>query len=65
MVYAQPSPVQEYETHNILWDFEILTDHLISVRRPDIVIVNKRKRTSRIVDFTASADHRIKLKESE
>ena len=30
--------------------FEMQTDHLISARRPDLVIVNK-KRTCRIVDF--------------
>ena len=29
----------ENETHKILWDIEIQTDHLISARRPDFVIV--------------------------
>ena len=29
------------------------------------VIVNKKMRTSRLVDFTVSADHWIKMKESE
>ena len=33
-------------------------------RRPDLVIVRK-KRTHRIVDFAIFADHRVKLKESE
>ena len=61
-----PESVQENETHKLLWDFEIQTDHLISARRPDQVIVNKKKkRTSRIVDFVIPADHRGKLKESE
>ena len=40
-------------------------DHLISARRPDLVWVNKKKRTCQIVDFAVSADHRVKLKESE
>ena len=41
-------------------------DQLISARRPDLVIINnKKKRTCRIVDFAVSADHRIKLKECE
>ena len=35
--------VQENKTHNTLWDFEIQTDHQISARRPDIVIVNKKE----------------------
>ena len=43
----------------------IHTDHLISARRPDLIIINKKKRTCRIVDFAVPADHRIKLKECE
>ena len=30
-------------TFKILCDFEIKTDHLISARRPDVVIINKKK----------------------
>ena len=42
----------------------IHTDHLISARRPYLIIINnKRKRICKIVDFAVSADHRIKLKE--
>ena len=33
--------VLENETHKLLWDFEIQTDHLISARLPDLVIVKK------------------------
>ena len=29
--------------HKLLWDFEIQTDHLISARRPDLIIINKKK----------------------
>ena len=39
------------------------TDHLISGRR--VINKKKKKRTCKIVDFAVSADHRIKLKESE
>ena len=31
-------------THKLLWDFEIQTDHQISVRRPDLIIINKKER---------------------
>ena len=31
------------ETHKLLWDFEIQTDHLISARWPDLVINYKKK----------------------
>ena len=30
--------------NNNKWDFNIQTDHLISARRPDIIIINKKKR---------------------
>ena len=43
------------------------TDHLISARRPDLIIINKKKKKkiSKIVDFAVPADHGIKLKECE
>ena len=60
-----PAPVLENNTHKLLWDFSIHTDRLISARRPDLIIINKKKRTCKIVDFAVPADHRIKLKECE
>ena len=39
-----PAPVLENDTHKLLWDFDIQTDHLISVRRPDLLIINKNKK---------------------
>ena len=61
----KPVPVLENDTHKLLWDFDIHTDQLISARRPDLIIINKRKRTCKIVDFAVPADHRIKLKKCE
>ena len=60
-----PAPVLENATHKLHWDFNIQTDHLIAARRPDLTIINKKKRTCKIVDFALPADHRIKLKECE
>ena len=60
-----PAPVLENNTHKLLWDFDVQTDHLISARRPDLIIINKKRRTCKIVDFAVPADHRIKLKECE
>ena len=57
--------ILENEIHKILWDFEIQTDHLNPARRPDLVLINKRKRTYLLVDFVIPADHRVKMKESE
>ena len=60
------APVLKNDTHKLLWDFDIHTDHLISARRPDLIIINKKKkRTCKIVDFADPADQRIKLKECE
>ena len=39
-----PESILEDEMHKLLWDFEIKTDHLISFRQPDLVIVDKKKR---------------------
>ena len=58
-------PVLENDSHKLLWDFNIQTDHLIPAGRPDLIIINKRKRICKIVDFAVPADHRINLKESE
>ena len=60
-----PAPVLENNTHKLLWDFDMHTDHLISARRLDLIIINKKKRTCNIVDFAVPADHIIKLKECE
>ena len=63
-----PESVLENETHKLLWDFELQTDHLISARWPDLVIVQKKKkkkRTCQIVDFPILANYWVKLKESE
>ena len=46
----------ENKKHKRLWDFEIQTDHLNQ---------QKRKRTSRMVDFAVAADLRVKLNEIE
>ena len=35
---------RQNETHKNLWDFEVKTDHLISARRPDLMIVHKKKK---------------------
>ena len=36
-----PESVQENETHKLLWYFNIQTDHQISARRPDLMIINR------------------------
>ena len=56
-----PESVKENETQKFLWDFEIKMNHLISARRPDQVIIDKKKKTDRVVYFSVSIDHRVKM----
>ena len=58
-----PASVLDNDTHKLLWDFDIQTDHLISARRPDLIISNKKN--CKPVVFAVPSDHRIKLKECE
>ena len=64
-----PESVLENKSHKLLWDFEKQTDYLISARRSDFVIINKKKNKKnqiyRIVDFAVTTDHGVKLKESK
>ena len=57
-----PAGVLENDTHKFLWDFDLQTDHLISARRTDLIVI-KRKGTCKIIDFAVPADRRINLKE--
>ena len=38
-----PAPLLENGTRKLPWNFDIQTDYLISARRPDIIIINKKK----------------------
>ena len=60
-----PTSVLENDTHILLWNFEIQTDPQISAQRLDFIIINKKRRTCKIVNFAVKADHRIKVKECE
>ena len=53
-----PKSVLENETHKFLWDFEIQTDDIISVRRH-----NKQKKDLPIIAFAVPTNHTVKLKE--
>ena len=46
-----PAPVLENDTHKLLWDFDILTYHLISAKRPDLIIINKKRKPAKLSTF--------------
>ena len=54
-----------YEDYKILWDFSIHIDHVKEARRPDLVVVNKKKRSCKIIDFAIPVDSRIQEKEKD
>ena len=59
------APVLENDTHKLQWDFNIRMDHQIPPRRPDLILINKKKRICKTDDFAVPADHIINLKECE
>ena len=38
------APVRENDTHKLLWDFNIQTDHLLPARRLNLMIINNKKK---------------------
>ena len=61
----EPESVLENEDYKILWDFSIQTDHVIEARRPDLVVVDKKERSCKIIDFAVPGDSRIEEKEKD
>ena len=57
--------VRVKEKQKIIWDFEIQADPLISTRRQDLEIIDKKKRTNSQVDCSVSTSNRVNIKESE
>ena len=51
--------VLENEDYKILWDFSIQNDHVIEALRPHLVVVDKKRRTCKIIDFSVPGDSRI------
>ena len=58
-------PVLENGNTKILWDFNIYCDRMIEARRPDIVIVDKKNKETKIIDIAVPGDFRVKEKELE
>ena len=57
--------VLENEDYKILWNFSIQTDHVIEAWRPDLVVVDKKRSTCKIIDSAVPGDSRIEEKEKE
>ena len=44
-------------------NFSIHTDHVIEARKPDLVLVYKKERVCKIIDFAIPGDSRIEEKD--
>ena len=62
---CEPESVLENEDYKILWTFSIQIDHVIEARRLDLVEVDKKRRTCKIIDSEISGDSKIKETEKE
>ena len=60
-----PESVQENENYKLLWDFSIRTDNNIEARRPDLVLVERSKKSCHIIDVAIPEDSGAKEKEAE
>ena len=65
MYEHEPESVLENEDYKTLWDFSIQTDHFIKARRPDSVLVDKKERSCKIINFAVPGDRRIEKKEKD
>ena len=48
-----------------MWNLSIQTDHFIKIRRPDLVVVDKKRRTCKIIDFAVPGHSSIEKKGKE
>ena len=61
----EPESVLENEDYKILWNFSIQSDHVIEAQRSDLVVVDKKERSCKIIDFADPGDSRIEEKEKD
>jgi hypothetical protein len=60
-----PKPVYEKGDVTLLWNQEVHTDRKITANRPDIIIKNKKGKTSTLTDVAIPANRNVVQKEAE
>ena len=65
MAWHKPEGVIENDHVKLLWDFNIQTSTYIQARRPDVVVVDRDKKTCNIIDIAVPGDAGIVEKEKE
>ena len=61
----KPESVAESDQVKILWDFKVQTGKELILDKPDIVVLEKQKRTCMIIDVACPFDIRVQEKEEE
>ena len=60
-----PEGAVENEEIKVLWDINIQCDNLIEARRPDLIIIDKKKQKGIIIYIAVPADVQVEEKEKE
>ena len=61
----EPESILENEDYKTLRDVSIQTDHVIEARGLDLVVVDKKERSYKIIDFAVPEDSRIEEKKKD
>ena len=61
----EPLPVIENDVIKVLWDFDIQTDKHVKSSRPDIVIVDTKEKSLKLIDVSIPNDMNIVSKRIE
>ena len=49
----------------VLWDINVQCNNVIKTKRPDIILIDKKKREGTIIDIAVTSDVRVGENESE
>ncbi|TWW77705.1 hypothetical protein D4764_12G0010950 [Takifugu flavidus] len=63
--WETPPKGVENEQAKILWDFQTQTDKMVVANQPDIVVVDKHRKTVVVIDVAIPSDSNIRKKEHE
>ena len=60
-----PEGAAENEEIKVLWNINIQCDNLIEVRRPDLIVIDKKEQKGIIIDIAVPVNIRVEEKEKE
>ena len=61
----KPDTVCQNEDAKILWDMDIQTDRVIPARRPDIIVMDQKRREAVIIDIAEPSDRKCQEREQD